>query len=116
MFPGRMSKRNMPWKIEFIPKAEKDFAALDGSVKKEVARKMDELAENPHLGKPLGNKFGVNLVGFYKIYAVKKKYRIVYRILAEQIEVIEIFGIGKREKEEIYRLVAKRLKGIVKSG
>ena len=102
----------MPWKIEFIPEAEKDFAALDGSVKKEIARKMDELAENPHLGKPLGNKFGINLAGFYKLYTGRKKYRILYRILAKQIEVIEIFGIGKREKEEIYRLVAKRLKDI----
>ena len=102
----------MPWKIEFIPEAEKDFAALDGSVKKEIARKMDELAENPHLGKPLGNKFGINLAGFYKLYTGRKKYRILYRILAKQIEVIEISGIGKREKEEIYRLVAKRLKDI----
>lgn len=100
----------MPWKIEFIPEAEKDFAGLDGSVRKEIARKIGELAENPHLGKPLGNKFGVNLSGFFKLYAVKKKYRIVYRIIDEQIEVIEIFGIGKREKEELYRLVAKRLK------
>lgn len=100
----------MPWKIEFIPEAEKDFAALDGSVRKEIARKMDELAEDPHLGKPLGNKFGMNLTGFYKLYTGRKKYRIVYRIIAERIEVIEIFGIGKREKEEIYQLVAKRLK------
>ena len=114
-YPGLTSKRNMTCKIEFLPEAEKDFAALDGSVKKEIVRKIDDLAGNPYLGKPLGNKFGINLTGFYKLYAVKKKYRIVYRVLAEQIEVIEIIGIGKREKEEIYRLVAGRLKGFEKS-
>jgi mRNA interferase RelE/StbE len=105
----------MPWKIEFIPEAEKDFAGLDGSMKKDIARKIDDLAENPYLGKPLGNKFGVNLTGFYKLSAGKKKYRIVYRLLSGEIEIIEIIGIGKREKEEIYRLVANRLKGFRQS-
>ncbi|MEI6127463.1 MAG: hypothetical protein WCQ99_13025, partial [Pseudomonadota bacterium] len=57
----------------------------------------------------LGNKYGMNLTGFYKLYAAKKKYRIVYRLSGEQIKIIEIIGIGKREKEEIYRLVANRL-------
>jgi mRNA interferase RelE/StbE len=105
----------MPWKIEFIPEAEKDFAGLDGSMKRDIARKIDDLAENPYLGKPLGNKFGVNLTGFYKLYAGKNKYRIVYRRLSGEIEIIEIIGIGKREKEEIYRLVANRLKGFRQS-
>jgi len=100
----------MTWKIEFIPEAEKDFAGLDGSMKRDISRRIDDLAENPYLGKPLGNKFGVNLTGFYKLYAGKKKYRIVYRLLSKGIEIIEIIGIGKREKEEIYRLVAGRLK------
>ncbi|MFZ5998272.1 MAG: hypothetical protein ACOYW7_12410 [Nitrospirota bacterium] len=47
---------------------------------------------------------------------MRKKYRIVYRLLGEQIEVIEIVGIGKRDKKEIYRLVAKRLKKLCKTG
>jgi len=101
----------MTYKIEFLPEAEKDFAKLDGSMKKDIVCKIDDLAGNPYLGKLLGNKFGVNLTGFYKLYAGKKKYRIVYRLLAGEIEIIEIIGIGKREKEEICRLIANRLKG-----
>ena len=100
----------MAYKIEFTPEAEEDFDNLDKSIKKEAAKKINALAENPFLGKPLGNKFGINLTGFYKLYAAKKKYRIVYRLVGGHIEVIEIVGIGKRDKEEIYRLVAKRLK------
>jgi mRNA interferase RelE/StbE len=99
----------MAYKVELKAGAKDDFESLDGSVKKEASKKIVALSENPLLGKPLGNKHGMNLVGFYKLYFVKKKYRIVYRIVKDQIEIVEIFGIGKRAKEEIYKLVAKRL-------
>jgi mRNA interferase RelE/StbE len=97
------------FKIEFHPEAVRDFDSLDGSVQKEVTKKIDALAENPFLGKPLGNKLGLDLTGFYKLYASRKKYRIVYRLGKNYLEVIEIFGIGKREKKEIYKLIVKRL-------
>jgi mRNA interferase RelE/StbE len=103
----------MVYKIEFLPDAEKDFDALDGSIRKEVGKKIDALAENPFLGKPLGKKYGVELTGFYKLYVSKKKYRIVYRMIGKHIEVIEIVGIGKRDKEEVYKLVARRLKRLI---
>jgi mRNA interferase RelE/StbE len=102
----------MAYKIEFLPDAAKDFDLLDKSLRKEAGKKIDTLSKNPFLGKPLGNKSGINLTGFYKLYFAKKHYRIVYRLIGEHIEVIEIFGIGKRDKEEIYRLAAKRLKRI----
>ncbi|MCJ7746433.1 MAG: type II toxin-antitoxin system RelE/ParE family toxin [Desulfobacterales bacterium] len=103
----------MVYKIEFLPDAEKDFDALDGSIRKEVAKKIDALADNPFLGKPLGKKYGVDLTGFYKLYVSKKKYRIVCRLIGKHIEVIEIVGIGKRDKEEVYKLVARRLKKLI---
>jgi hypothetical protein len=34
----------------------------------------------------------------------KKSYRIVYRIIKEEIEIIEIWGIGKRDKLEFTKL------------
>lgn len=86
------------------------MTALTSRSKKKPLKKIDSLSENPFLGKRLGNKFGMDLTGFYKLYFAKKKYRIVYRLIGEHIEVIEIVGIGKRDKEEIYKLVAKRLK------
>jgi mRNA interferase RelE/StbE len=103
----------MVYKIEFLPDAEKDFDALDGSIRKEVTKKIDALADNPFLGKPFGKKYGVDLTGFYKLYVSKKKYRIVYRLIGKHIEVIEIVGIGKRDKEEVYKLVARRLKKLI---
>ena len=103
----------MAYRIEFLPEAEKDFDTLDGSIRKEVAIKIDVLADNPFLGKPLGKKFGLDLTGFYKLYVLKKKYRIVYRLIGKYIEVIEIVSIGRRDKEEVYKLVARRLKKLI---
>jgi mRNA interferase RelE/StbE len=44
------------------------------------------------------------------LYVDNKKIRIVYRLLGEEIEIIEVRGIGKRDKEKIYRLIGHRLK------
>jgi mRNA interferase RelE/StbE len=96
--------------IEFISEAVKDYKSLDGSIKKKVDKKLEELSENPFLGEHLGNKFNIDLKSFYKLYVDNKKIRIVYRLLDESIEVIEIWGIGKRDKEEIYRLIGERIK------
>jgi len=99
----------MASKIEFHPAAAKEFDALDGSVRKEVASKIDALAENPFLGKPLGTRVNVNLTGLYKLYVAKKTYRIVYRLIGKEIEIVEILGIGKRDKQQIYKLVVRRV-------
>jgi mRNA interferase RelE/StbE len=100
----------MSYKIQLIPEAVKDYKKLDGSIKKIVNAKIDELKENPFLGERLGNKFNIDLSGFYKLYIAKKIFRIVYRLLGPcEIEIVEIWGIGKRDKEEIYRLIGKRI-------
>lgn len=91
------------------------LAAVIISPRKEVAKKIDALAETPFLGKPLGNKMGLDLTGFFKLYAAKKKIRIFYRLLKDQLEVIEVVGIGKRDKEEIYQFILRRLQTFRKS-
>ena len=102
----------MAFKVELHPEAVRDFDALDGSIQKEIGKKIDALSENPFLGKPLGNKLGLDLTGFFKLYTPRKKYRIVYRMIKGRLEVVEIIGIGKREKEEIYKLVFRRLQDL----
>jgi mRNA interferase RelE/StbE len=92
--------------ILFIPEAVNDYRSLDGSIKKLVNEKIDKLKGNPFLGEALGNKNNMDLTGYYKIYTSKKTYRIVYRILKSEIE---IWGIGKRDKMEIYKNIEKRI-------
>ena len=95
--------------IQFIPEAVKDYKSLDGNIKLLVNNKIDKLKENPYIGEELGNRNNIDLTGYYKIYINKKKHRIVYRIVKSEIEIIEIWGIGKRDKMEIYKDVGKRI-------
>ena len=99
----------MAYKVEFLPEAAREFAALDGSLKKIAAKQIDKLMERPELGEPLGKRMGIDLTGYRKIYFGKKGYGIVYEIQRQRL-VILIIGIGKRERAEIYGEVTRRLK------
>ncbi|MBC6713921.1 type II toxin-antitoxin system RelE/ParE family toxin [Treponema sp. Marseille-Q3903] len=96
-------------KIRLIPEAAEEYKKLDGSIKIEVDKKLAKLDKNPFLGFPLGNKANMDLTGFYKLYACGKSVRIVYRLLTpEKVEIIEVWGIGKRENMEAYKDVDDR--------
>ncbi len=97
----------MAYEIEFLPGAAREFAALDGSLKRLAAKQIDKLAEDPELGEPLGNRLGVNLTGYRRLYFGRKAFRIVYEIKRGRLLVL-IIGIGRRERGEIYREVARR--------
>ena len=94
------------WKVELIPEAHADFNKLDGSVKKQVLKQLVKLEQNPKYGTPLGNKAGINLEGYFKLYAAKKRIRIVYQKIGHTIKVI---AIDKRENMEVYRIALKRI-------
>ena len=96
----------LTWKVELIPEAQADFNRLDGSVKKRILKQLVKLEQNPKYGDPLGNKAGINLEGYFKLYADKKRIRIIY----EEIDhIIKIIAIDKRENMEVYRIALKRI-------
>jgi mRNA interferase RelE/StbE len=94
------------WKVELIPEAKDDFNSLDGSVRKRVLKQLVKLEQNPKYGEPLGNKAGINLDGYFKLYADRKRIRIIYEQLGELIKII---AIDKRENMEVYRIALKRI-------
>ena len=95
--------------IEFIPEASEEYKSLDGSIRILADKKIEQLKKNHYLGEELGNKQNMDLTGYYKLYFHKKTYRIVYRIIKNGIEIVEIWGIGKKDKMEIYRDINKRI-------
>lgn len=98
----------MSYKVVLTSHAVQDFRALDGSVKEQVARQLRKLETAPLLGEHLGNRGGLDLTGYYKLYAARKTIRIVYRIIELDI-IVEVIAIGKREDFEVYREAVKRI-------
>lgn len=101
----------MLYEIRFVAGAVADLKALDPSLQKLAWEQAEKVAEVPELGKPLGKKMGSDLSGFRTIRFYRQVYRVVYEIL-EAEGAVKIWGIGKRESEEIYRAVARRREGI----
>ena len=94
------------WKVELIAEAHADFNRLDGSVKKQVLKQFVKLEQNSRYGDPLGNKAGINLEGYFKLYADKKRIRIIYKAIDH---IIKVIAIDKREDMEVYRIALKRI-------
>ena len=91
----------MRFAVLLIQEAKKDFEKLDGSLKKQILKKLILLETNPFLGKSLGNRAGIDLTGYYKLYIYKKKIRIVYEIKDKAL-IIRVISIGKREDFTVY--------------
>ena len=97
----------MSYSVLLHPEAAREFAELDGSLRKVVTKKIRAIGENPSIGLPLGNEANLELAGLYKVYVDKKRIRIVYEIRETEIMVF-IFAIGKREEMEVYRDADRR--------
>lgn len=95
------------YEIKYHPLLEEDLKQLNNSVRLEVFKKLIKIQQSPELGLPLGNKNNMNLTGLKKVYVAKKQVRIVYEIVNE-ILVVYIIAIGKREDMEIYKQAERR--------
>lgn len=97
----------MNYEIRFVEGAVTDLKNLDPSLQKFAWKQVNKVAEAPKLGKPLGKKMGHDLSGFRTIRFYRQTYRLVYEVLEDE-STVKIWGIGKREREEVYRAVSKR--------
>lgn len=98
----------MEYEIKFHPEALKEFCALDGSIKVLVKKQLEKLKKSPFFGEELGNKNGYDLTGYRKMYACKKQIRIVYSVI-ENVLLVNIVAIGKREDMAVYETASSRL-------
>lgn len=90
------------------PLIEKDLKELDHSIVILVLKKLVQLQHAPQQGQHLGNKNNMDLTGYYKTYVAKKKIRIVYQIIENELMVYAI-TVGKREEMEVYKEALKRI-------
>jgi mRNA interferase RelE/StbE len=96
------------YSVLLISEARDDFHRLDRGRQIKVAKLLKQLESNPYKGEHLGNKAGIDLTGYYKLYADKKKIRIVYTILEKEI-VVKVIAIGPRHEMIVYHEALRRL-------
>jgi mRNA interferase RelE/StbE len=96
------------YSIILHPLAAVELKDLDGSVQKYIIKQIKKLESYPYLGELLGNKHGYDLAGYRKLYASNKKIRIVYTI-QEELILVQIIAIGRREGLEVYEDASNRI-------
>ncbi len=101
----------MEWKVKITDEAQKDYLKLEGSLRKQVLAGIRKVSKAPlpspnGYGKPLGNKNGNNLTGFFKIKYKGIGIRVVYT-LALREAVMNIVVISDRTDDFCYMLAAK---------
>ncbi len=95
------------YKVKNHPLVEEDLKKLDHSVRILVFKQLKKLENSPKLGELLGNKNNLDLSGLYKMYVAKKRVRIVYEIVENEL-IVYVIAIGKRDEMDIYKKASKR--------
>ena len=85
----------MLYSIQFTPRAQRDFCALDRAIQQRLRRRIDRLAEDPF---PVGAKKLHAEEPFYRIRV--SDYRVIYQVKATELVVI-VVKIDHRK--EVYR-------------
>ncbi|MBI2115571.1 MAG: type II toxin-antitoxin system RelE/ParE family toxin [candidate division NC10 bacterium] len=100
----------IPYRVVLTPTARSMLAAIkDRRIQEKIREKIDGLARDPDLqGKPLLGE----LTGLRGVRAVAQRYRIIYRVHQDRVEVL-VVAIGLRReghREDIYRLAQRLLR------
>jgi mRNA interferase RelE/StbE len=104
----------MKWTVEFLPEAEKDLLDVDNSTRRMIKKTINHAQDNPlpknegGKGIPLGNKFNINLTGFYELKLRGIGIRVIYK-LKRTDNLMKIIVIGARKDEEAYIQAQKRI-------
>ncbi|MGF6098704.1 type II toxin-antitoxin system RelE family toxin [Pseudomonas sp. 18175] len=91
------------YEVEWDPKALKELRKLDGTIRLQFLKKLQERQAGPRV--PSDALHGMK--DCYKIKLRGAGYRLVYRVEDERI-VILVLAIGKRERSSVYQQAGKR--------
>ncbi|EOX3354332.1 MULTISPECIES: type II toxin-antitoxin system RelE family toxin [Vibrio] len=94
----------MNYKLEFKKSALKEWKKLAVPLQQQFKKKLIERLENPHV--PSAKLSGAENI--YKIKLRQSGYRLVYQV-ENDIIVITVLAVGKRERSEVYTKALQRL-------
>lgn len=104
----------MMWIVKYSPEAYLDLLKLDHSIIIQVLAGIKKVSSNPlphpqGYGKPLGNKFGNNLAGFFKIKYKGIGIRVVYSLVLDR-KIMNILIVSQRDDNYCYKHAGKLFK------
>ncbi|AWK42037.1 MULTISPECIES: type II toxin-antitoxin system RelE/ParE family toxin [Photorhabdus] len=95
----------MIYRVKFREDALKEWKRLDKSVQQQFAKKLKKCCVEPHIP-------SVKLRGMPNCYKIKLRasgFRLVYEVI-DNVLIIVVVAVGKRERSEAYELASKRLR------
>jgi len=96
------------YKIKLTSIAAESIRKLDQKTRTIIIKRIEELSDNPLL---LGKQLKGPLKDLRTIRAAGQRYRIIYRIIEDEIVVVINVGIRKDDsKKDIYALMKKLIK------
>jgi mRNA interferase RelE/StbE len=93
----------MTYKLAFHPNAMTEWKKLDGSLRSQFKKKLEERLQNPHI--PAARLAGQK--ARYKIKLRDAGYRLVYEVHDNAL-LIMVISVGKRERNDVYKAAAQR--------
>ena len=96
------------YSLKLHDKVYDDLKVLDNALVIKVFKKLKQIQQSPQMGENLGNKNGMNLSGFKKVYIDKKRVRIVFEV-EDDILTVYIIAVGQRDDMEVYKKAFDRL-------
>lgn len=93
----------MPYRLEFLPSARKEWDKLGATVRQQFVKKLRERLEHPRI--PASALHG--MPDHYKIKLRQLGYRLVYRV-SDEVVTVTVVAVGKRERGEVYEIARRR--------
>ena len=93
----------MSYKLEFLDDALVEWRKLDGSVREQFKKKLEERLEAPRVP-------SAKLSGHPDRYKIKLRsigYRLVYEVRDGKLTVV-VVAVGKRERNSVYKTAELR--------
>ena len=94
----------MTYELAFLEQALKEWNKLGSTVREQFKKKLIERLEHPIVE---ASRLSGSQVR-YKIKLRSAGYRLVYEVKEETVTVL-VIAVGKRERNQVYKIAAKRV-------
>jgi len=99
------SEPEFTYELKFLEDALEEWNNLDGSIKKPFRKLLQKRLKEPC---PPGSKLK-GRDDLYKIKLRKQGYRLVYRVIDQEL-IVEVIVVGRRDGNAVYGLMEKRIR------